>query len=193
MAFSIVNWNVNPNQLWFARLYDATSGIGVEIYLSLANAQVQTNRQAHGVSSGYGSSKPITLAVDTGASVSVSLFQTAYPWHLLATGFSGNTAKIFQLKPFVDLPEISDPLYRNESLIPLRAAAEINAHTHATISRDVDLASHLPELEPGDIVALDSDRLGDVIMGQVTEHRITGQPHQLTSTLALASYLPLTR
>jgi hypothetical protein len=193
MAFSIDNWNINPNRLWFVRLYDAASGIGVELYLSLADAQAQTNRQAHGISSGYGTAKLITLAVDAGASVSVSLFQTAYSWHVLVSGLSGYVAKIFQLKPFVDLPEISDPLYRNEVLIPLLAAAEINAHTHAKIERSVDLASHLPELEPGDIVEIDSYRLGGAPLGQVTEHGITGELDKLTSALTVTSYLPLTR
>jgi hypothetical protein len=193
MAFSIDNWNVNPNRLWFVRMYDGTTGVGVELYLTLANAQAQTNRQANGVSSGYGTAKSITLSPDVGASVPVSRFQIVYSWHLLATGYSGNSVKIFQLKPFVDLAEISHPLYRNEAIIPLRAAAEINAHTHASIKRDVDLASHLPELEPGDIMEIDSDRLGAAPLGQVIEHRIAGEPNKLTSTLTVTSYLALKR
>ena len=34
MALTIDNWNTNPNRLWFVRLYDATTGIGAELYLS---------------------------------------------------------------------------------------------------------------------------------------------------------------
>jgi hypothetical protein len=75
----------------------------------------------------------------------------------------------------------------------LRTTAEINAHTHASIKREVELTSHLQGLEPGHIVEIDSDRLGAAPLGQVVEHRIAGEPNQLTSALTVTSYLALKR
>lgn len=127
------------------------------------------------------------------ATYPVSLFQESYSWHIRVAGQDGNATKIFKLKEFVDLDEISAPIYRNEALIPLRAAAAINAHTHARIPREIELASHLPTLEAGDIVRVNSDRLDVDLFGQVTEHRIAGEPNKLTSTIEVSSYLALKR
>lgn len=197
MAFSIDSWNINPNRAWFVRLSDGGSGISVELYLSQAEAQSQTTRQAHGITAGYGAELGLTLSNDPGAAFPVSLFQD-YLWHLKVSGASGDAAKVFKVKEFVDLDEIDHPIFRNAALIPLRAAAEIDAHTHALIRKEITLGSHLPELEPGGIVRLSSSRRGRIENLQVVEHRIVGEQSEggetrLTSTIAATSHMALRR
>lgn len=197
MAFSIDSWNINPNRAWFVRLSDGGSGIAAGLYLSAEDAQAQTSRQAHGITAGYGAELGLTLSNDTGAAFPVSLFQD-YPWHIKVSGASGDTGKIFKVKEFVDLDEIDHPIFRNAALTPLRAAAEIDAHTHALIRKEIALGSHLPELEPGKIVRLSSSRRGRVENLQAVEHRIVGEQSEggetrLTSTIAAASHMALRR
>lgn len=198
MAFSIDGWNINPNRLWFVRLSDAGAGILAELFLTEADAQAGTNRQAHGVTIGHGSGLELTLEAESGAEISVSFFQSGHPWHVLVSGGVADPVVIFRVAEFVELDEISHPIYRNEDIIATRAKAEVDAHTHAVIEKNVALGAHLPTLEPGDVVRLDSDRRGTDQLLQVTEHRIAvsisqGGETSLTSTIAAATYLQLRR
>lgn len=193
MALSIVNWNIAENIVWYARLADTGTGVSVELYLSQANAEAQTNLQASGESSGYGGSQEITLTNEPEASTPVSLFQESYGWHLVVSGEIGDPAKIFKIKQFVDLDEIAHAVYRNSALVEARAAAEINAHTHARITREIGLGVHLPQLDPGDTVRMNSTRRNVDDLGQVFEHRITGTPDSLTSEVEAVRFLELKR
>jgi len=193
MALSIVNWNIAENIVWYVRLENTGSAISVALYLSEADAEAETNAQAIGVSSAYGASLEITLNNASEATTPVSLFRDDYGWHLIVSGASGDSDKIFKIKEFVDLDEISHAIYRNGALIEARASAEIDAHTHAAIIRDIMLATHLPTLEPGDIINLDSDRRDLDDMGQVFEHTITGTVNSLTDTIEMRKFLELKR
>ena len=197
MAFSIDSWNINPNRAWFVRLSDAGSGISVDLYLTSSDAQAQTSRQAHGSTAAYGPELQVTLSNDPGTAFPVSFFQD-YPWHLKVSGASGDAVKVFKVKEFVDLDEIDHPIFRNSDLTSLRAAAEIDAHTHALIRKEITLGSHLPELEPGEIVRLSSSRRGRVENLQAVEHRIVGEQSEggetrLTSTITATSHMALRR
>src|SRR4030043_279373 len=123
MALSVVNWNITENIVWFVRLVDTGTGISVKLYLSQADAEAQTNLQASGESTEYGSELDITLDNEEGASTPVSLYQEGYEWHLIAAGQNGDPTKIFKVKEFVDLDEISHAIYRNSELITARATA----------------------------------------------------------------------
>jgi hypothetical protein len=198
MALLIQSWNLNPNREWFARLADAGSSISVELYLTQADAQAQTNRQAHGATSGFGSALGVTLTNDTGAAAPISLFQSTYSWHLMVSGSDGDATKIFRMKAFVDLDEIEHPIYRNEALITSRATAEIDAHTHARIAKDIALGTHIPTLEPGDIVRVQSTRRGKNELLQMAEHRIMaeisgGGQVSLINSITAVGYLALRR
>lgn len=197
MAFSIDTWNVSPNRPWFVKLSDSGSNILCELFLTESDADAGTNRQASGAC-GYGSGLQVVLAADPEATVTVEYFQSAYAYHLKASGAVSDVTKIFRLAEFVELDEISHPIYRNDTLITTRATAEIDAHTHATIRKEIALGSHLPTLEPGDIVRLNSTRRGKDELLQVSEHRITfetseGGETSLTSTLSVAKFLELKR
>lgn len=195
---SIASWNINPNRVWWVRLSDGGSGIRAELYLSQAEAEAQSGLQASGTSAGFGTAKPVVLSNEGSATYQVGLFQDIYTWHLLASGAASDPVQIYRIKEFVDLDEINDPIYRNELLIATRAKAEVDAHTHATISKDVALGSHIPSLEPGDVVQLASARRGKTELLQVMEHRIAGEVSDsgemsLTSSLIAAGYLVLRR
>lgn len=198
MPPQIASWNINPNRLWFVRLADAGSGILVKLYLTQADAEADTNLQASGTSAGFGSSLPVTLSNEPDASEPVFLFQDTYSWHLRVSGASGDPEVLYRVKEFVELDEINDPIYRNEDLITTRAAAEIDAHTHAVINKDLTLGSHIPTLEPGEIVQVASTRRGKTELLQVMSHRISGEVSEsgdmsLTSSLSVAGYLALKR
>jgi hypothetical protein len=79
---SITAWNIDPTRLLFVRLEDAGAGIRADLYLTQADAEAETNLQASGTSSGYGSDLPVTLENDPAGTVLVSLFQSIYAWHL---------------------------------------------------------------------------------------------------------------
>ena len=193
MALSITNWNIAENIDWFVRLEDTGSGISVELYLTQADAEAQTNLQSSGESSGYGSDLEITLSNEEEAATPVSLFIDDYDWHLMATGEDGDATKIFQVKAFVELDEIAHSIYRSSDLIQARATAEIDAHTHAAIIRNVALGIHLPEIEVGQIAGVDSDRRGIDDLGQIHEHQIIGTPDSLVSEMEIRKYLELKR
>lgn len=189
----IAAWNLSDNRQWWLRLEDSGSGIEVELYLTQADAIAETNRQASGESLTYGSGLEVVLTADDGAAGSVAMLQAEYDWHLKVSGASEDETRILRVGPFVELPEISHSIYRDARLIEARATAEINAHTHANVSRAVSLGIHLPTTEPGDIARLNSTRRDIDAMGQVTGHRIVGEPNRLTSELDISFHMELTR
>lgn len=193
MALSVVNWNIDENRVWFVRLSDTGSAVLVELYLTQANAQARTNLQASGTSTGYGSALVITLVNAVGATVPVTLFRDEYTWHLTVAGLNGDTTKIYKIKEFIEMDEISHAIYRNSSLITARATAEINAHTYAAIIRQISLGTHFPEIEPGQILGVDSDRRGINDLSQITEIEIIGTPNSLVSRLETSKYMALKR
>lgn len=192
MALSIENWNIAENILWYARLSDSGSGVAVEMYLTQADAEAQTNMQASGESSGYGEDE-VVLTNEESAMVPISLFNDAYSWHLAVRGEEGDPVTIFRVREFVEMDEISHSIYRNSALITARATAEINAHTHAAIIRNIILGTHLPEIEVGDIAGLDSARRGVDDLSQIHEHQIIGTPDSLVSEIEIRKYLELKR
>lgn len=193
MSLSIVNWNIDENRVWYVRLSDTGSAVSVDLYLTQADAQAQENLQASGESSGYGTGMEVMLENETDADVPVSVFQEEYAWHLTVSGQNGDAAKIFKIKEFVEMDEISHSIYRNSALISARATEEINAHTHAAIIRDIALGTHLPEIEPGQIMGINSARRGIDDLSQVAEHMITGTQNSLVSSFEARKYMELKR
>jgi hypothetical protein len=193
MALSIINWNIDENRVWFVRLSDTGTAVLVELYLTQADAEAQTNLQASGVSTGYGTILEVTLVNESGATVPVSLFRDEYAWHIMVAGQNGDATKIYKIKEFIEMEEISHAIYRNSTLITARATAEIDAHTHAAIIRNIPLGTHLPELEVGQVMGFNSTRRGINDLSQVTDHEIIGSPNSLISVIETRKYLELKR
>lgn len=193
MALQINSWNVAENIVWYVRLADSGSGVSVELYLTQADAEAQTNLQASGASAGYGANLEVELTNEENATTPVTLFVDDYDWHIMVSGASEDPTKIFKLREFVEMEEISHAIYRNSALITERATAEIDAHTHAAVIRNIILGAHLPEIEVGQIAGLNSDRRGVNDLNQIHEHRIIGAPDGLISEIETRKYLELTR
>jgi len=190
--FDIAKWNLAENREWFVRLSDNGGGeIAAALYHTLADAQAETNRQAYGYTATYGSAIEIQLSSDSAGTV--AMLQAEIGWHLAVSGAEDDDTRILRVGPFVELPEISHSIYRDARLIEARATAEINAHTHGNKARAVSLGIHLPATEPGDIARLNSTRRSVDAMGQISGHRIVGEPNRLTSELDISFYLELTR
>ena len=101
----------------------------------------ERNIQAAGESSGYGSNLEVHLISEEDASYQLSFFQDILPWHLKVSGASADPVKIFKVKEFIDLDEISHPVFRNAGLSEIRARAEIDSHTHAKFFHSVELGT----------------------------------------------------
>ena len=193
MALSIQQFNIDPNRVWFVRLADTGTGISVELYLTEEDAEEQTNLQASGATTGYGSGLEVWLTAEESASVQISMHQSSLDWHITVSGAAADPTRILQIKEFVDLDDISHAIFANSNLVPLRAKAEIDAHTHAVITRSVQLGTHLPEIVVGEICAIESVSRDVSELGQVIRHQISGTPSSLLSTLDVASYKELKR
>ncbi len=191
MAFAISNWNLDPNREWFVRLNWADPVVSVELYLTQADAQNQTGRQASG-SAAPGGDVAVILTADPGGP-EISFFQETEAWHLKISGQAGDPTAILRVRAFVDLDDITHPIYRNPLLITRRAAAGIDAHTHVELLRTLELAAHYPDAEPGQVVGLSSARRGLDVLCQVRDFTITGDPDHLVTTINCAAYTALTR
>jgi len=186
LAFSIDDWNVNENREWFIRLYDNGSNIGIRLFHTQSVAESQSNIVDSGTAS-FGTEQECTLAGDT------ELFQDDYTWHLKVSGADEDVFKIFRIKPFVELDEITHSIYRSSALITLRAKYEVDVHTHATMTRDLPLGSHLPTLEVGDIIRLNSVRRDVNDLSQVSSHSISGNKNSITTQIETVKFVAVTR
>jgi len=192
MAFSITEWNLDPNRHWYVRLSDASGSVRVELYKTQSDAQSQSNLVASGNSSGYGSGLPVELEMAAGGSPTISYFNSSLSYHLKVNGSSGDSTKIFHLKPFVDLPDIAHTIYRSEDLIKRRAILEINKGTHVGVIRSIQ-AGHNTGIDEGTILRINSARRGINVLARITEYRILGTPDSLIDNIEAIEYQDLTR
>lgn len=197
MPFSIVSWNVSPNRVWYVRVSDNGSNILVGLFLTESDARGNSNRQAYGTTSAFGSDLSVSLTNEITATEPVSKFQSSESWHVKVSGDDGDSTKIFKVKEFVELDEIEDPIYRNADLITTRATAEIDAHTYAKITKSLALGVLLELVDVGDTVQCSSTRRNNNSVVQVEEHRIYFMTNEsktvMMSTLNVAGYLALKR
>ena len=97
-------------------------------------------------------------------------FNSQLDYHLKITGVNGDSAKRYAIGPFTDLPPVEDPLMLTEEIVFARATLEINRGTHSILRSSLDLDSHYPLLELGDIVTVTSSKRSYVAV----RHRIDG-------------------
>jgi hypothetical protein len=193
MAFSITNWNINPNRVWFVRISDDGAVILVGLYLTEADTVTLTNRQAYGFTTGFGTDLEVDLVNETGATEPVSLFTADLTWHLKVSGIDNDVVKVFKVNMFVDLPEINDPIYKNIDIIPIKAAAEINAHTHVHVRRSIALAQHDPTYDIGDIVQVDSTRRDATALGEIDSLQMSVTKDAIITNMDVVTYVGISR
>lgn len=195
MAFSVDNWNIAENQEWYVRLEDAGSNMSVKVYASQSDAVAGNSNYAGSATADFGTQEEVTLTI---VGTLISLFQEDSTWHLKVSGINGDTAKVFKIAKFTDLPEIRDPIYTNDTLVSSRATAAINQHTHVVMRRQLQLESHYPALEAGDLVRLNSTRRNKTESSQVLEivtefRQDTSGEASLTDSLVVHKFIAMKR
>lgn len=190
MSFSVTDWNLNPNRDWYIKLSDAGDEIFVELYPTQADADGETNLTAYGLAD-FGNDSDVVLVMDDAGSPEISLFNAETTYHLRVSGQNSDDTKIFHVSPFVDLPDISHSVYQSSAMITPRATYEINAHTHTSKIKSIGIANHIPTLGVGDILQIQSDRLGVDVLTEITELTISGTPDSLVNTVETIEYVDL--
>lgn len=150
MAFSVYSWNVLENQIWFVRIADAGSSMSVKLFSSLVDAEADQNPVATGVTAGFGVS---SVAFSSG----VEKFNDALDWHIKVNGQDGDPTEIIRVNRFVEGDEISHAIFRNIELARIRATEEVDLHSMMVKNRTIDLAEHIPTLEPGVVAQLSNE------------------------------------
>ncbi|KKK75309.1 hypothetical protein LCGC14_2875010 [marine sediment metagenome] len=194
MTFAITNWNIEENVDWYVRLEDAGSDMTVGVYYTESDAQHDNNRVAQLTAIAFGTDVVVTLVAESGQSI--NLFQPESTWHLRVTGEDGDTGKVFKVKQFSDIDGLSHSIFRNTTLIILKATDEIDKHTYAKIVRELPLGIHIPDIIVGDVITFNSTRRNVNENNQIHSHVISGtidgSDVKLTSSLTIVKYLGLT-
>lgn len=191
MAGDIVLSNLDPNQIWYAKISDQGANALIELFNSAADANAGTNRVAY-ASFDFGVAVEVTLTNDT-TEPDIELFCSDDEWHLMVTMQSGDDTIIIQFGPFTDKPEILDPLLASSQARIDRARREIDAGTHIEISRVISLNTHIQGLEPGDTRKLKDNARGLDQSVRIDEITITGDKDSLKTVLKTVEYDDVTR
>lgn len=192
MSFSVTAWNLNPNRDWYVKLSDSGADILVELYPTQSDAEGGTNLTASGTAD-FGSNSQVMLTMASGGSPEISLFDAKATYHLKVAGQDADATKIFHISPFVDLPGITHGIYQSEGMISPRASYEINAHTHTSKIKSIGIANHIPEMQAGDILRIQSTRLAVDVLTEITDLTISGTTDSLVNTVETIEYVDLSR
>lgn len=193
---SLLNWNVYPNQLWYVKLIgDSGSGMVVQLYETEIDLDAGTNI----VASGIVDADTLEVVLSDSLSVDMEFYYEDYAAHLTVSKIlTGTSTRSFKLKPLTDISEIDHSVYNNSNISISRGEAELDLHTYAILGREIVLGTHLPELECGEIVELNSTRRNKLEMSQVLSMTISGSAsddgtNELTTSINVANYLELSR
>lgn len=190
MSFELTDWNLNPNQLWFIKITDSGSLIEVGLYTTQVDASSGTNAQVLGEVS-YGTDVSVVLENTEDSTIAISFFTSDETYHLKVSGQNGDDDIILQVSPFVDLPDITNSIYRSEELISKRVTNEINIHTHSAKRRDIGIASHEPELQVSDVCRIYSSFRGIDVLTVLEELIIVGTQNALINQIGTVEYTDL--
>lgn len=190
--FSIKDWNINPNQDWYVKIYDSGAKFTVDLYSTEADALSGTNLIATGTEE-FGSCKEVTLTQEEDPLVVISYFNLALTYHLKVTGFDSDPMKIYHLFPFVDIQEVNDSIYKSSDLIQRRVTHEINKHTHVSVMKVVSIATLIDGVEINDVLKISSVFRGSNTYNLVEEVEIRGNKNSLLSKITAVEYLDFER
>jgi len=155
-----------PN--WKARsVYEG----GIILYLTLADLLAQTNPVASGE---VNADLQVVCTKATGGDM--GYYYQDLPYHFsLSEDIASAGYRRFKIRPLTDISEIRHPIYKNTTIILTKGIAEVNLQTYAILGRELVLGSHLPEIEPGDVICLTSSRRDvSVEKSQVLSETING-------------------
>jgi hypothetical protein len=186
------NWNVKPNQTWFVHVNNLT----VTLYETEVDMLAVLNAIAVGTADADSLETVLTY---------VDEYEGDFEFYYQDVAFHVSLSEViagdryFKIKPLTDLAEIRHPIYNNSTIILMRGQAELNLHTYTILGRELLLGSHIPEMEPGDVVDLTSTRrnvtseksqiLGQTITGSISEDGTAS----LINSIKVANYTELYR
>jgi len=193
----ILDWNVNPNQIWYIALIgeDEYEDMQVFLYETLVDMYAGTNA----VASGTVNSETFQVVLTDSLDVEMDYYYDDYSVHLTVTGILyGPVVRYFKIKPLTDISEINHSIYNNSLITLSRGEAELDLHTYAILGRELVLGIHVPELECGNIVELDSTRRNKIENSQVLSQTIVGTQSDdgessLITTINVVNYVELLR
>lgn len=192
MAFEIIDWNLNPNILWYVKLRDTGSTFIVELFLTKADADAGTNIIAWQDGLSFGSDIPVLFGnLPDPVVISPSKFNEELSYQIKVSATDGSATRIFKVSPFVDLPDVNNSIYRSESLIQQRAIHEINEHTHVREIHDVGSPNHIPAIKSGEVCRINSTRLGIDVLTTIEELTIVGTKESLINQISTVAYTDL--
>jgi hypothetical protein len=197
MAFTITNWNLNPNISWWVNISDNGSGIDVELYSTAADAVAGTNAIASSETIinpvAYGTDVEVVL-VWSGSALTdeISYFNSDLDFHLTVSGSSGDPDITYSIAPFADIDPITDSIYRSDELIAAKSLSEINKHTHLSKIKIIDIAVHNPAMAVGDQVTIDSTLRGGVApLAIIEEVNIVGDVNSIINQIQTIEYVDI--
>lgn len=189
MSYSITDWNLNPNILWFVKISDIGSEMQIDLYETEADAIAETNVIA---SSAVAFGTGVVVIFADVAAYGISYFNSALSYHMKVTGIDGDTTKIFKIAPFTDLPDVNNSIYRSESLIQRRAIFEINKHVHVRNNMAIGLAGIVPGLKIGDVCRINSVGKSIDVLTVVEDISIVGTLNSLLTDVDNTYYTDVT-
>lgn len=184
----IVGWNIAENRVWYVRINSGAATSSVSLHRTEEDARDGANPVVLADGVPVGSSVPVTFS-----GTAVEKFVASTPWHLMISVEASSGIGVLRVDKFDELPEISDPIYRNVDLISDRAMAEIDKATHKVIRYDLQLASFAPTwMQPGKNVTVKAGRVvqSDTPM-MVGSVEIRVDRRGTHCTLGLQNYLPV--
>lgn len=188
---SIDSANLEPNIRWFFRVSVGNGQIYVGAHRTQADAESDTNMIAHGAAA-EGSMAAILLTEDD-SSLGLAKYNDGVNWHLVVSGSAGDPVSIFQVGPFSDLDDVSHAIYRNSDIIPYKAAALIDEHSHLERVKTIQYPGYHPTLQPGKTIQVNSAYEGVAGAAFIKGVDISLDPNSIVTTIRASSYSRITR
>lgn len=184
---TVDNFNVEPNEKWFVRLSAGATNIDISLYLSRANALAGTNPIASGQSSGFGTFRPVTLT-QIATTPAISKFATNVSWDLQVSGQTGDSMEIYRVGPFSDMDDVSHAIYRNDEIIPYRAAALVNERTHLDRSATIVTPKIDSQITPNKSLRVASSEMGIDAHYTISGIELELTPDSMLMTVTASKY-----
>lgn len=186
------SWNVSPNKTWYV---DVTNAI-VTLYDTQADMLNGVNPVATGEADEY--TLDVVLSYVDEYEGDVAFYYSDLLVHLYLSEIISGTRQ-FKVNPLTDIAELRHPIYNNSNIIISKGEAELNLHTYMVLKKGLVLGTHLPELEPGDVISLTSTRRGTTekksqVLSETISGSISGSGEaSLVNTIQIADYKELSR
>lgn len=178
-AATVSGWNVAPNLAYILRLLPGPASCGVLLY-DADNTLIATGAAL------AGTDQPCVLLPQTGQAI--GMIDPDLGWHLLLTTTGTESQRTIRIGPAVDLPDEIHPVYGDDDMAVVRAAAAIDAAAHyiddVTVTCPLGIGAGL-----GDIVSVPVG--GAAVVGQVESITWTATPDGTTEQAVIRRHVAI--